>query len=155
MTFVEKLLSVFVLLLIIGLLYMNWDKISKLGSKPVIDSYTDCVNKNAALPDGAPCGNCIPNGSTIPKYSGIISNGVCQQSASKGNQISFNKIKITNPQGAKIYQIKNGTFVLVQPTVLIATNTVLDVTQYISSGHYYYNTAKGWIDGDDASIITI
>lgn len=41
--------------------------------------YQKCVDNLKKLPENSPCTNCVPDGSGMANYVGIIKNGICQQ----------------------------------------------------------------------------
>lgn len=142
-------------------------------------AYDTCVNKNKSLADGADCVNCVPEGSAQPNYRGIIKNGVCEAKPTLPDGTSCtlkinnavvsgtvvngvckptmvttqsSAIKITNPQGARTLTYNGQAFQSPMNANLIPTNTTVAVLQTIDqSGHLYYRTQYGWVDGNDAT----
>lgn len=174
----EKIIFGILLTISAILVIVNWDKIKKLFSSepskadgqpctvgdmvgvykdgicgpstPVKSEYEKCVELNKTTADGAECNNCIPEGSTIASYKGIIANGICQP---KPEVKYSNKIKITKSGGAKVYSVVNGSFVSAQNAAMVAEGLTLIITQYVTTPGIYYKTEKGWIGGNDATVV--
>ena len=124
------------------------------SSKPYQEqsAFEKCEEANKAKPDGTDCSNCVPEGSGQPVFNGVIKDGKCLRIAQPASvTINLRKIRI-KANGAIPYSYINGNFV--SPKVLnkIPAGTVLTVLQVAtSSGVTYYNTAMGWISGNDIS----
>lgn len=154
----------YVLLTIAGIIILvativNWDKIKALFSpvspapvpEPEKSDFEKCVEKNKSLADGAPCTNCMEEGSDTASFQGVIMNGVCQPTP---RQQTSNKIQITKDAGATTVGISgDGLPFSLQNAQVVPKGTVLVVTQWIPSPHVYYRTQAGWIDGDDAKVV--
>lgn len=159
---INKILGAIILIIIAVLVYLNWDKIiGKLRSTTTADG-TPCSTTGGSTNDGTYInGVCT---ATPPKegsacivkgLNGTIVGGVCIQNANPNPtpQSSSIKIQITNPNGARVLSVQGGKLVSLANATLIPTGTTLVVTQYITAPHTYYNTASGWVDGNDTSVV--
>lgn len=157
-----KIVFISLLTLVGVLIIFNWDALkSKLqqwfGATPESEKsgYDKCVESHKSLADGASCTNCIPDGSAMANYNGIIKNGVCERIVLvEQNAIQGYKLQVTKPSGAFVYtRNPDGSIVASQGGATIPTGTTLVSDTLITSPAPYYRVVGGWVDGNDVALI--
>lgn len=156
----EKILYALFFILVGIVIYSNRKLL--FGGKQAPTEGTPCSTTGGAVNDGTivngVCTITPPKDGTPCKTKedkdGTIVGGKCIEN---GNQMSnpqqsSNQIRITNPAGARVLMFDGTKFSSPVNGVIIPVNTILTVTQYIPSPKVYYNTAQGWIDGNDAVV---
>lgn len=63
----------------IAIVVIAYIVISQRSKKTISTDYDKCLLKNKNLAEGASCTNCIPSGSQMASFKGVIVNGMCQQ----------------------------------------------------------------------------
>ena len=121
---------------------------------PSKSDYEKCVESNKAKADGVSCSNCVPDGSGMPNFNGTIVNGICVRVTSQ--PVSDTKrIQITKEGGTRTFsKDSGGNIVSPQNANMIPKGAVLTVTQSVTSPAPYYNTMYGWIDANDATVVS-
>lgn len=141
-------LAIAIIIIAILLIYFNWDKIKAVSTT----SYEDCIKKNQALSDGAKCGTCVQDNSTVPSSEGVISQGICQPIQKKETVIIQRKLVVSNPLGARVYSYVNGNMVSLLNPQIIAYSTQLGTPlQVIQTSGTYYRVAEGWVSAMDVT----
>lgn len=164
-TLVKWIIGLSVALIAGLILYFNWSRIMNFLKGNTKTDGTPCSttggigsNNNgtylngicvAKVPEGSPC-KTTPN-----NHDGTIIGGVCVVNshptpspiATSGN------IKIINPNGTRGLILQGVNFVSSVNAPLIPYGTTLAYTSYTKIPKTYYQTAQGWIDGDDAFFI--
>lgn len=126
--------------------------------KNVVNPFDECEENNKALPEGAECTNCIPEGSQIPSFAGTIVNGVCTKvQPPPPPPPTSDTIKISNSNGARVYTYYNNTagaiFVPQNKWIPLDTQTTYSKTITTGVNVAYYNTPYGWLLATDVSIL--
>lgn len=155
-----KWIIAIVIILIITLLYFNWDKVkawwSNLHSNTTpTNAYNDCLAKNKALADDAPCTVCFDQSKLPPdihlgaNIKGTIKNGVCIATAEPQNNppVSVQNLQVSNPNGAFMYyqqSLPSGGITYGKSNVALAAGTKLVLLKTVPNtsifGKYFYET---------------
>lgn len=158
------------LLLIVVIILLNWERVQNwlFNTTPSSKSpYDDCINKNKNLADGTECRNCIPDGSKIVSFKGVISNGVCIERLDQRTTPTpepqpkpeptappvVYRLQVSNPKGTREVTIQDGEFVIQPNAKTIPYNTILDIKSSVNKPDAYFQTNQGWVWGKDVTVI--
>lgn len=161
----STLLTIVAIYVIISLIMREWNPLKWFSRKPYQDQseYDKCIEANKAKPDGSECTNCIPDGSQMATFAGVILNGECIPNAAPP---STSSLKVTNPVGAEIYTQKSDGTGMQGTGQTVSTNTTLAWTNKVNSPYCpknsqqcflakdFYQTQSGWLLETDITILT-
>lgn len=158
MSTLVKWIIAIVIIFILVLIYFNRNAIKSWWSNintPIPNPYKDCLAKNKALAEDAPCVVCFDQSNWPPgmllgaNVAGTIKNGVCIGTAEAQNNppASTQNLQVSNPNGAFMYyqqSLPSGGILysksnvkLLPGTKLVLLDTVQNTSQF---GKYFYET---------------
>lgn len=110
----------------------------------------DCMAKNKLKNDGEDCIQCVSSTTRIAGAKGIIKAGVCVPIQEVVILQESYRVKVTNPNGAKVYQLNNGQFTAAVNANVIAFGSEVTSTQLITlPGTYYKIGNNQWLSATD------
>lgn len=112
--------------------------------------YDDCVAKNKALANGAPCSNCVQGQGA--SFSGTITDGICIPPKEDASATVY-KITVSKQGGARTYvQQADGSVVAPAGSAIVPFGTQTNATIVQTPTANYYKTSYGLLDANDISI---
>lgn len=164
MTITEKTFMWIVIFLLGGLVIYSigvsqgwWRDFFKPKPTPVPEPektpYEKCVEINKSLADGEPCGNCIPEGSTIPSYKGIIKDRKCEPIGAPTPKPIVYAVKTQG--GATIYQLIQGNFVAPRIPQKVPFQTQIQIVAISPKRDYVNASGFGWLSVNDIAQIQV
>lgn len=149
--------AIFIIALIIiyfiGVAQWGWKNI--FAPKPPIITQTDaekCTQANKSKKDGEVCSNCVPEGSGMPNYNGVIKDGICVAKPEATPAPAIKKYVVSNQKGATIYSLQQGTFVPPRIPNVVPYGTQITILA-IHQNQQFANTAYGWLKLTDIGIV--
>lgn len=114
----------------------------------------DCLAKNKLKNDGEDCIQCVSSTVRVSGAKGKIKGGICVPIEEVVILQESYQLKVTNPNGAKVYQLNNGQFTAAVNTTVIPFNSTVTSTQLITFPATYYKIGNNqWLSANDVGKI--
>lgn len=150
-------------LILLTWVYFNWDKVKNFftaSTPPIVSSepsvYDKCIEENKKKSEGASCIVCVEK-SLVQRqgFNGTIQNGICVEAVVNSNTPAQTfKIKVSNPNGARVYEIQGTNFISKINSPAIPKDTEIVSKALITSPATYYQIAQNeWLSANDVKLV--